>query len=204
MKERNIKLFSTENETVKAAMVERFNRTIRGKIHRFITFKNNLRYIDEMQNFIDAYNDTVHTSTGVAPNKVDSSNIDNIWYRLYENPSNGQKHKPKLSPGDHVRISKARATFERGYTPNWSTEVFQIVSVIPNSRPVVYTIKDYSGEEVAGTFYAKELQKIKEPDSYVIESVIRSRKRKGIKELLVKWKGYPDSFNSWIKESDFV
>ena len=65
---------------------------------------------------------------------------------------------PKFKVRDHVRISKYRNIFAKGYTPNWSEEVFA-VSKIKNRVLWTYVINDLNGEEVIGTFYEKELQK---------------------------------------------
>ena len=88
--------------------------------------------------------------------------------------------------------------FAKGYTPNWSDEAFAI-SKIKNTVPWTYIINDLNGEEVIGTFYEKELQKTNQKE-FRIEKVI---KRKGDK-LYVKWKGYDNSFNSWIDKKDLV
>ena len=67
----------------------------------------------------------------------------------------------------------------------------------------VYKLKDDAGEILEGTFYEPELQKIiKEDDVYRVEKILRKRKRKGVVEYLVKWKGYADKFNSWVSERD--
>ena len=100
--------------------------------------------------------------------------------------------------GDHVKISKYKNIFDKGYIPNWSEEVF-VVSKIKNTVPWTYVINDLNGEEIIGTFYEKELQKTNQ-NEFRIEKVI---KRKGNK-LYVKWKGYDNSFNSWIDKKDLV
>ena len=67
----------------------------------------------------------------------------------------------------------------------------------------VYKLKDDAGEILDGTFYEAELQKvIKVDDVYRVEQVLRKQKRKRVVEYFVKWKGYPDKFNSWVVESD--
>ena len=85
----------------------------------------------------------------------------------------------------------------KGYTPNWSEEVFVIKEV--NTIPWTYAINVLNGEEIIGTFYEKELQKTNQ-QGFRIEKVI---KRKGNK-LYVKWKGYDNSFNSWFDKKDFM
>ena len=97
---------------------------------------------------------------------------------------------PKFKAGDQVRISKYKKIFAKGYTPNWSEEVF-VVSRIKNIVSWTYVINDLNGEEIIGTFYEKEQQMTKQKE-FRIAKVI---KRKGDK-ICVKWKGYDNSFNS--------
>ena len=97
-----------------------------------------------------------------------------------------------------MRISKYKNIFAKGYTRNWSEENFGIKK-IRNAVPWTYVIDDLNGEEVTGTFYEKELQKIDQQE-FRVEKVI---KKKGDK-LYVKWKGYDNSFNSWIDKKDLV
>ena len=105
---------------------------------------------------------------------------------------------PKFKVGDHVGISKDKNISSIGYTPNWSEEVF-VIKKNKNAVPWTYVIDDLNGEEITGTFYEKELQKIDQQE-FRIEKVI---KKKGDK-LYVKWKGYDNSFNSWIDKKDLV
>ena len=91
-----------------------------------------------------------------------------------------------------MRILKCKNIFAKGYTPNWSEEVF-VIKEIKNTVPWTYVNNDLNGEEITGTFHEKELQKIDQQE-FRTEKVIR---KKGDK-LYVKWKGYDDSFNSWI------
>ena len=105
---------------------------------------------------------------------------------------------PKFKVGDHVRISKYKNIFAKGYMPNWSEEIF-IIKKIKNTVPWTYVINDLNGEEITGTFYENELQGTSQQE-FRIEKVI---KRKGDK-LYVKWKGYDNSFNSWIDKKDIV
>ena len=108
------------------------------------------------------------------------------------------KKNPKFKVGDNVRISKYKNIFAKGYTPNWSEEVF-IINKIKNTVPWTYAISDLNDEEIAGSFYEKELQKASQKE-FRIEKVL---KRKGDK-LYVKWKRYDNSFNSWINKKDVI
>ena len=117
-------------------------------------------------------------------------------YVEYNEESN--KKNPKFKVGDNVRISKYKNIFAKGYLPNWSEEVF-IVNEIKNTAPWTYTIRDLNGEPVTGIFYEKELQKTNQKE-FRIEKVLKRKYDK----LYVKWKGYDNSFNSWINKKDIV
>ena len=105
---------------------------------------------------------------------------------------------PKFKIGDHVRISKYKNIFAKGYVPNWFEEVF-VISKIKNTVPWTYVVNDLNGEEIIGTFYEKKFQKTNQKE-FRIEKIIQ---RKGDK-LYVKWKGYNNSCTSWIDKKDLV
>ena len=144
-----------------------------------------------LNDIVDKYNNTVHRSIKMKPIDITSDS-----YPEYNEDSNVTK--PKFKVGDHVRISKYKNIFAKGYTPNWSEEVF-VVSKIKNTVPWTYVVSDLNGEEITGSFYEKELQKTSQ-EKFRIEKVL---KRKGDK-LYVKWEGYDNSFNSWINKKDLV
>ena len=118
------------------------------------------------------------------------------FYAEYNEDFN--KKDPKFKVGDHVRISKYKNIFAKGYTPNWSEEVF-VINKIKNAVPWTYVINDLNGKKIAGSSYEKELQKTNQKE-FRIEKIL---KRKGDK-LYVKWKGYSNSFNSWINKKDLI
>ena len=97
---------------------------------------------------------------------------------------------------------KKRRTFKKGYLPNWTEEIFIICKRITKERPI-YKLTDDSGEIQEGSFYEEELQKvIKEDNIFRIESILCKKKRGRDMFLLVKWKEYPEKFNSWVNEKD--
>ena len=202
LKEKGMDWFSSENEVIKASMVERFNRTLRRKIHGFLTFSRQGRFIDKLGDMVSAYNHTKHSSTGFAPVEVNRANAEEVFVRLYEK-GKCRERSALFDKGNHVRITKARGVFDRGYTPNWTREIFVVDRVLRWNHPVVYTLVDLAGEPVLGTFYHQELQRVEKPTVFNIERVIRWRGRGPQREALVKWEGYPESMNSWVPESDF-
>ena len=132
-------------------------------------------YIDLLDNIVDKYNNTVHRSIKMKPIDVTSDS-----YAEYNEDSN--KKDPKFKVGDHVRISKYKNIFAKGYTPNWSEEVF-VVSKIKNAVPWTYLISDLNGEPITGSFYEKELQKTNKKE-FRIEKVLKGKGN----QLYVKWK----------------
>lgn len=203
----NINYYTTNNPDIKASVVERFQRTLKMKMWRYFTHNNTYRYVDILSDLLHSYNHTIHRSIKMRPCEVSSNNIMTVWNNLYGNKKQSMMtrrvHKPKFNIGDHVRITKYKHIFQKGYETNWSDEVFVITSIIERSPWVVYTLKDLENEPITGTFYEKELQKVVYDTSikYKIDKIIRSRYSGRRKELLVKWKGYPDKFNSWILAS---
>jgi hypothetical protein len=205
LREEGTRWFSSENEVIKASLVERFNRTLRRKIHAYLTRFREGRYIDRLSEMVDAYNRTPHSALdGLAPVDVNSTNAADLFVSMYEPVSSLAREAPKLSSGDHVRTTKHRGAFERGYTEQWTREIFVVDEVRSYESPVVYTLKDLAGEPVIGTYYERELQRVKAPETFIVERVLRSRGRGARRERLVKWLGYPDSFNSWVPDSDFT
>ena len=80
---------------------------------------------------------------------------------------------PKFKVGDHVRISKYKNIFAKGYMPNWSEEVF-LISKIKNMVPWTYVINDLNGDEIIATFYEKELLKTNQKE-FRIEKIIKRK-----------------------------
>lgn len=193
----NIKHYWSLNDDIKAACVERFNRTLKTRIFRYFTHRRTNRWIDVLDDFIRSYNDSFHRSIGMAPNDVTFDNAEIVTKRLYpEKPV----PKWKFLIGDTVRISKYKNIFQKGYLRNWTDELFTVTERYP-THPVTYGLTDLSGEDIKGRFYEQELQRvIKTDDVYEIESILKSRKRNGKIEYYVKWKGYPDKFNSWTND----
>ena len=134
-------------------------------------------YIDKLGDIANQYNNAYHTTIEMKPIDVKDNTYINIDKEVNDKD-------PILKVGDHVRVSKHKNIFAKGYSPNWSEEVF-VIKDIKNTIPWTYVINDPNGEEITGSFYERELQK-KNQDEFTIEKVI---KQKGDK-LFVKWKGY--------------
>ena len=132
---------------------------------------------------VDKCNNAIHKTIKMKPIDVTGDS-----YAEYNENSN--KKNPKFKVGDHIRISKFKNIFTKGYTPNWSEEV-SVISKIKNTVPWTYVINDLSGEEITRNFYEKGLQKPGQKE-FRKEKVIRRKDD----ILYVKWKGYYNRFNS--------
>ena len=146
-------------------------------------------YFDVLDDIVNKYN-TVHRIIKMKPIDVTDDS-----FTEYNEDSN--KRNPRFKVSDHVRISKYKNIFAKGYAPNWSEEMF-VIKKVKNTVPWTYVIDDLNGDLIS-TFYEKELQKTNQ-EEFRIEKVI---KRKGDK-FYVKWKGYGNSFNSWINKKRIV
>ena len=192
-----VELYSTENEE-KSCIVERWNRTMKEKMFKYFSANSTYRYIDVLDDMVRKYNNTKHSSIKMTPTAASDKQNEG---RVFLNLLGIKQHVnlvPKFSIGEKVRITKKKSTFEKGYTPRWTEEIF-IISKVQYTDPITYKITDTNGEEIQGTFYEKELQKTTQ-EIFRIEKVIRKRGNK----VLVKWMGYPKEFNSWIDSSDML
>ena len=136
-------MYSTHNEG-KSVVAERFIRTLKSKIYRYMTSISKNVYIDKL---VDEYTNTYHTTIKMKPIDVK----DNTYINTSKEINNKD---PKFKDGDHVRISKYKNIFAKGYMPNWSEEVF-VIKEVKNTIPWTYVINDLNGEEIIGTFYEK-------------------------------------------------
>ena len=161
-------MYSTFNEG-KSVVAERFIKTLKNKIYKHITTIGKNVYIDVLDDTVKKYNNTVHSSIKMKP-----QDVTDIKYVEYSEETN--KKDPKFKIGDHVRISKYKNIFAKGYTPNWSEEVF-VVNKVPNTVPWTYLINDLNGEEIKGSFYEKELQKTGQKE-FRIEKVFKNKENK--------------------------
>jgi len=199
-----VRLFTTNSER-KASVVERLNRTLKGLMFKYFTQNDTRKYIDVLNELIIKYNNSYHSSIKMKPNEVTRANSPRVWLNLYEKGWNDEvEDKNALRVGDKVRISIEKTTFQKRYEQLWTEEIFSISHAI-NSNPIVYKIEDYSREAIKGTFYREELQKVNEPETYNIEKIIRKKRNAdGTVSCLVRWRGYPEKFNSYVLEKDLV
>ncbi len=201
--EHNIELFSVKS-AYKAAMVERFNRTLKTKLWKYFTSNLNQNWTKVLQDVVKTYNNSVHRMIGRKPKDINASNVPEV---REENMRKRKKVKTKsdIKVGEQVRISKVKSFFEKGYLPNWTEEIFTVASINTKFSPIMYKLKDYNGEVIEGSFYRHEIQPvIQKDDTFLVEKIIRRQRRDNEQWCLVKWRGYPSSMNSWVRASDIM
>lgn len=181
----------------KASIVERLIKTLKNNLYKYFSLNGSYKWIGKpLETIVSNYNKTIHRTTKHKPFEINRSNENKVWTNIKKlQMSNNQPRKKRLIVNDLVRISKYKSIFEKGYTPNWSTELFTIKK-INNTKPVTYVIEDLHKQPILGTFYEQELQKTICPDVYLIEKVLRKKGNR----LYVKWLGLPVSENSWVNK----
>ena len=181
----------------KASIAERVIRTLKNRLYENFSHRGKYKWVDVLPEITEKYNETVHRTIGIEPSRVTKKNEKNILHSLFD-----FKISPKVSKlkvGDVVRISKYKNQFAKGYTPNWSTELFTVVKVNLTS-PITYILEDMRHERILGSFYKEELQKAKYSDVYLMEKILR---RKGNK-MYVRWLGLDKSHDQWVDKSQVL
>ena len=142
-------MYSTFNEG-KSVVAERFIRTLKNKLYKHMTASAKNVYYDVLDNVVNEYNNTKYSTIKMKPIHAGDNK------RVYIDEHNEKDSRFKV--GDRARISKFKSMFAKGYTPNWSREIF-IVNKINDTVPYTYNIKDLNGEKIIGSFYDRELQR---------------------------------------------
>jgi len=203
LRDEGIQFQVCRNPDVNCAVVERVQRTIRDRLYKYLTYKYKFRYIDVLPKFVRAYNDTVHSTTGLAPSDWTDSEVLAIWKRMNSRRRRIRFTKVKFSVGQHVRISKEKMKFAKGGEQNFSSEIFRITKVIDRRPRPVYELEDLNKTPIEGQFYAEEITpvRITEETPYKIDKILDKRVKRGIREYLVRCKVYSKDFDSWIPAS---
>ena len=154
-------MYSTYNEG-KLVVAERFIRTLKNKSYKHMTATGRNVYYDVLDDVVNKYKNTKHSTIKMKPidakDTTKSSSLERKNERVYIDEHNEKDSRFKV--GDRVRISKFKNIFAKGYTPNWSKEIF-IVDKINDTVPYTYYLKDLNDEEIIASFYDRELQKTK-------------------------------------------
>lgn len=195
MKQKNINHYHTYSH-LKASIVERFQRTFKTKLYKDMAYRSSHNWVKNFQHIIDVYNKTPHRGIGgLKPNEVTKSKEKLLLKTVYNSPK--LYIKPKYEKGMFVRLAKYRRIFDKSYLANYTTEVFKIDKVHV-TMPPTYSLLDINDEPIHGKFYEFEIQKVANPDVYLVEKVVKTKGDKA----LVKWLGFKTP--TWIPISNIL
>ena len=193
----NIKVYHTYSN-LKAVIIERFNRSLRELMMKSFVKNNNTVWYNILPELIKTYNNQYHRTIKMKLINVNKTNEKHVKNTIYNYDITNKI--PKFKINDLVRISlKRRELFDKpSGNIKWSEKLFKIHS-IDKSNIITYKIKDLNDEIIKGIFYERELQKKRNTSNeYIIEKILRTKGN----QMYVKWRGYSNSFNSWINKSD--
>lgn len=193
----------SHNEAIKACVAERFNRTLRGKMHKYFTSKGTRKYIDILDDLIYSYNHSHHRSIKMRPVDVTAETSSDVFRNLYgvDNERSFLEQGPtdpaRFKIGDVVRRRYYLPPLEHSYFPTFTDMTFTVSSVILDHPRHMYRLRDWEGSELPQKFYAEDLLRVSGDVKYRIEKVLKRRKDG---QCFVKWTGYPSSANSWVRK----
>lgn len=202
----NINCFTTRNSVVKAAVVERANRTLKSKLYKYFTAQNTLNWVNVLDNMTKAYNSRWHRTIKARPRDVNPSNQQHVvrriygtndWFKIY------QEHGRQKQLTGFVRSARGVNRLDKGYLPRWTDELYEISGVYKKAGKLMYNLKDSEGNILRRRFYRDELQ----PVSSKTESRYRilSRKfEKGKQLVRIRWLGYPATKDEWIPKEELT
>jgi transposase InsO family protein len=202
----NIRIIHPNSE-IKAGVAERFNRTIQDLIYRYLTENETYRYINVLKDLLYAYNNRKHrTLKNITPAQAELDENKNLVLNAHNSNYSKivEKRKtPKFQIGQKVRIKSLTPFFQRGYHERFLREHFKIIQINKRMPIPMYIVQSLNTDDViTGAFYGEELQPVY-GDVFKVEKVLKKRKLKsGEEEFFVKWQGYNENHNSWIKATD--
>ena len=210
LESRGVKTYSVYSQETKCSIAERFIRTLKGRLYRFMTERNSLEYVSALQSIVQSYNHTTHSTLGKKtpsevhtlrnPQKIrDQFRV--IGYKRGE--SRSRKFSRSLRVGDYVRLAGAEraSKFSRGFHIQNTEEIFRISNIDRRQRPVCYHLHDLTGDTILGCVYREELIKVTLPEVFPI-TIKKSRIVNGRKQFYVSWLGYDTTQDQWIDATD--
>lgn len=207
LRSQNVRHFIAYN-VYHANYTERVQRTLKSKINRYMRHNRTFKYVDVLQDLVYRYNHTVHSSIKMTPANVSDKNHQSLYERIYLLIELERERMPiryNFKKGNKVRLARSSHPFKKGYSEQWTEEVFEIKHTIPSHLPR-YKVQHLLREEIKGLFYAQELTRVDvDVDTlFVIDRVVRYRTRNKTRQALVKWSGYPDKFDSCVDVKDIL
>ena len=161
---------------------------MRAKIARYQYKHNTMRYIDALDSLVGSYNKTYHRSIRMRPIDVTVDNQHMVYDTLYLNKKKVKAIPYQFKIGQSVRISGEKHPFRREFFQRWSEEIFTVSKQWRQNNVNMYKIKDCTGDEIVGSFYASELVNVTTApeDKYRIKAFLDEKEVEGIKSVWAK------------------
>ena len=182
--------FFARNPDTKAAICERFNRTLKERMFRLMTYKGTRRYIDDLESIVKSYNNSVHRTIGMRPVDVSEDNEAVVFQNIFRARNTAElsslyfKDVQRFSVGDSVRAKYTLKPMDKSYYPLFGDKVYTVSRVIKGPRRYLYKLKNWDNKEENRSFYAEELQLVDPDTAYRIEKVIKTRGNKSLVKFL--------------------
>lgn len=207
LQSKNIRIYYAVSD-VKAAIVERWNKTLQELVYKHLSEKETFRWIDIIDGYVDTYNKRGHRSLQyMSPNQAEEVGNQTRVLGIHEEryaAATQSKRLPKYKVDDIVRVRLKRNIFQRGYHERFSPDLFKIISINTRLPQPMYKVENLStAKQPSNTYYFEQLQPVN-TDVFRVESVVREEKRKGKKWYLVKWMNFHSGHNSWIPAENIV
>ena len=196
----------------KSAISEAYIKRLKLNLYRYMFYKNSYRWVDVLDDFTKLYNSSAHSAIRMSPKDARNAEPYVVWRNQYLPPPRKKTRpaRPKTqSPfsflvGDTVKIATEKTRFTREWQEKFTNETFKIIKrKVVNNIPM-YLLEDGTGDTIKGFFYEPEMTKVFVPNDkeYKIEKIVRTRRRRGKTEHLVKFQGFPNKYNEWIAAKD--
>ena len=207
LRESSVKHIVTGSDN-KSAISEAFIKRLKLNLYRYMFYKNSYRWVDALSDFTRLYNEREHSALRMSPEEARSTEPYVVWRNQHMKPPKRRTKptRPKTtSPfsfilGDSVKIATEKTRFTREWQEKFGNETFKIVSRKVVDGVPMYLLEDGTGDKIKGFFYEPEITKVIVPKDkvYKIEKIVKTRTRRGKKEHLVKFQGFPNKYNEWI------
>lgn len=194
------------SDTFKCGVAERCIKSFKELLFKGLTATLKYRYIDFLQKIAQTMNNRFHKSINMAPRDVNPENILQVWNFMHKNQmkKKGKSSRTDIKVNDYVRVSKNKClVMDKGFLPNWSDRIYKVVGHHP-TNPHIFKLSTNEGEVIDGFWYRPEIQPVSGETLFRIDKILKRRTRRGIKEVLVLWKGHNLKEASWIPAANIV
>ncbi|RWR99462.1 integrase core domain-containing protein-like protein [Dinothrombium tinctorium] len=149
----DVNFFTSKDDKIKCAIVERFNRSLKSKMFKYFTSKGTRKYIDILQDLVTSYNNITHRTIKMRPVDVNVENEEEVFFNTYKATSVRELvkksfSKSKFKDGDKVRIRYKLNPFDKGYNPNWTDSVYTVKDVLSRHKRHLVKISDESRRKI--------------------------------------------------------